>query len=202
MVQIRNMSKQFGDKIIFDNFNLNIAPKSFVVITGESGAGKSTLLNIIGGLEKINSGQVVVAGCDITNGVKQKDFYSTKIGFLFQNFVLMENKTVLQNLEIIQKKFRNQVNIDDILSDLNLNNIKNKKVYELSGGEQQRIALARLMIKKCELILCDEPTGSLDEKNGGIVLDILHQLNRQDKTIILVTHDKRIIQYEKNIIKI
>lgn len=202
MVQIKNMSKQFGNKVIFNNFNLNITPHSFIVITGESGAGKSTLLNIIGGLEKIDSGQIVVAGYDITKGVKQKDFYSTKIGFLFQNFVLMENKTALQNMEIIQKNFRNQIDIDDIFSYLNLKNVKNKKVYELSGGEQQRLALGRLMLKKCELILCDEPTGSLDEKNGALVLDILHQLHHQGKTIVLVTHDKRIIQNEKNVIKI
>lgn len=111
------------------------------------------------------------------------------MGFLFQNFVLLEDKTVRQNLNIVRKQSRSGITIEESLQKVGLENKIDTKVYALSGGEQQRVALARLMIKKCSLILADEPTGSLDGKNTERVMDILTQMNKDGKTVILVTHN-------------
>ena len=122
------------------------------------------------------------------------------MGFLFQNFALLENKTVRDNLEMIQKSGRSGVEITDALDKVGLRNVLDQKVYKLSGGEQQRVALARLMIKKCSLILADEPTGSLDKRNSDVVMSVLHDLNLQGKTVIVVTHDEEIVKRADNVV--
>ena len=134
----------------------------------------------------------MIDGIDINNPKTHRQYFSDKVGFLFQNFVLIEDKTVRQNLAMIRKSNSSGVSIEDALSRVGLGDKIDSKVYTLSGGEQQRVALARLMIKKCDLILADEPTGSLDKKNAESVLQILSDLNKLGKTIILVTHDEGI----------
>lgn len=200
MIKITNLCKAYDDKILFSNYNLEIPDGSFVVISGESGCGKSTLLNIIGGIEAPDSGSVVVNGVEVSKkGNKQKYFKET-VGFLFQNFALLENKTVKENLNLIKKSGRNDISLNYSLEKVGLVKVIDKKVYKLSGGEQQRVALARLMIKKCSVVLADEPTGSLDKKNGEIVMNILHSLNRQGKTVIVVTHSEEIVAKEKMVL--
>ena len=154
---------------------------------------------MIGGIEYPDSGSIIVNGFDVSKKKKQK-YFSEVVGFLFQNFALLENKTVLENLNLIKKTGRTDISIDEALKKVGLEKEKNKKVYKLSGGEQQRVALARLMIKKCSVLLADEPTGSLDKKNSEIVMKILHDLNRQGKTVIVVTHDDNIIEKEDMVI--
>ena len=146
---------------------------------------------MIGSLEKFDSGEIIVDGIDISKRKNQHKYLSEKVGFLFQNFALIEDKTVKQNLEIIRKSNRSNVSIDEALDKVGLLETKDKKVYTLSGGEQQRIALARLIIKKCDLILCDEPTGSLDRINGERIMSILWNMNKEGKTVVLVTHDEK-----------
>lgn len=192
MIQISNLSKAFGDHVLFDNFSLTVNSGEFVILSGTSGSGKTTLLNIIGALEKFDGGSVMIDGIDINNPKTHRQYFSDKVGFLFQNFVLIEDKTVRQNLAMIRKSNSSGVPIEDALSRVGLGDKIDSKVYTLSGGEQQRVALARLMIKKCDLILADEPTGSLDKNNAERVLQILADLNKQGKTIILVTHDEDI----------
>ena len=192
MIQISNLSKAFGDHVLFDNFSLTVDSGEFVILSGTSGSGKTTLLNIIGALEKFDSGSVMIDGIDINNPKTHRQYFSDKVGFLFQNFVLIEDKTVRQNLAMIRKSNASGVSIEDALSRVGLADKIDSKVYTLSGGEQQRVALARLMIKKCDLILADEPTGSLDKKNAERVLRILSDLNKLGKTMILVTHDEEI----------
>ena len=119
-----------------------------------------------------------------------------------QNFALLEGKTVAQNLQIIQKKTRTETSVAAALEAVGLAKKANTKVYKLSGGEQQRVALARLMLKKCDVILADEPTGSLDEDNAEMVMGILHLLNRMGKTVILVTHSEKIIKSESRVIRL
>lgn len=199
MIKINEICKKYDEKVLFQNYSLEIPDGSFVIIRGDSGSGKSTLLNMIGGIEYPDSGSIIVNGFYVSKKKKQK-YFSEVVGFLFQNFALLENKTVLENLNLIKKTGRTDISIDEALKKVGLEKEKNKKVYKLSGGEQQRVALARLMIKKCSVLLADEPTGSLDKKNSEIVMKILHDLNRQGKTVIVVTHDDNIIEKEDMVI--
>ncbi|MBR5994313.1 MAG: ABC transporter ATP-binding protein [Lachnospiraceae bacterium] len=200
MIFINNISKAYDDKKIFDGFSLEIKDGDFVVISGDSGCGKSTLLNMIGGIDYPDSGSITVDGYIVSKKGKKQAYFKNVIGFLFQNFALLENKTVKENLNLIQKSGRTDVSDKEALDTVGLKDAYNKKVYKLSGGEQQRVALARLMIKKCSVILADEPTGSLDKGNSEVVMNVLHELNRQGKTVVLVTHDEDIVNSEENVV--
>ena len=200
MIELKNVTKAFGTNILFSGLTFDIKDGEFVVFSGKSGCGKSTMLNMIGGIEKVTNGSIIVDGMDITKNYNRVKYFSEKVGFLFQNFALSENKTVLKNLEMVAKKNRTEVSIDDALREVGLLSKKNEKVFTLSGGEQQRVALARLMIKKCDMILADEPTGSLDKGNANIVIDILKKLNEKGKTVIMVTHDEELKKVGKRVI--
>lgn len=200
MIEFVNVSKAFGDKKLLSDFNLCIPDGEFVVFAGKSGCGKTTLLNMIGCLEKPDNGHLVVDGVDLYKKRNKTDYFTYKVGFLFQNFALIEDKTVEQNLNLVQKKARSGMELTEVLTTLGIQDKLKEKVYKLSGGEQQRVALARLMFKQCDIILADEPTGSLDNENAKMVIDILHKMNDMGKTIILVTHSETIIQAERNVI--
>lgn len=202
MIEINNLCKAFGTKTIVKDFSMKIEDGDFVVLSGKSGCGKTTMLNMIGAIESMDSGEILVDGKNIANSKYQKEYFLTKVGFLFQNFALIENKTVKQNLEIVKNKCRAEISINEALEKVGLNDKLDSKVYKLSGGEQQRVALARLMIKKCDIILADEPTGSLDKENAKIVVDMLKYLNEQGKTVILVTHDEEIKKIGKRVVNI
>jgi putative ABC transport system ATP-binding protein len=190
MIELKNICKSYGERKIFDNFSATINSGEFVIFSGESGSGKTTLLNIIGGLEDIDSGAVVVDGTDISKTRNKIRYFQDKVGFLFQNFGLVDSKSVAQNLDIVKITDKTQ-SVTSVLEAVGLSGYEKRKVYSLSGGEQQRVALARLMLKKCSIILADEPTGSLDSNNAEKVIEILKKLNEQGKTIIMVTHDQK-----------
>jgi len=197
IVKLTDVSKSYNKSKVLDQFNLEINKGDFVIVTGESGCGKSTLLNIIGLLDKADSGSVEIYGEKSIKPFSKKaeKILRDKIGYLFQNFALIENESVYDNLSFVLKGGLKKEKIHEALKTVHLEEYMDKKVYQCSGGEQQRIAIARLMLKKCELILADEPTGSLDEKNKNKVMELLCYLHEQGKTIILVTHDKEIIHY-------
>lgn len=196
MLQINDLCKSFDDKCLFNNFNLSVDDGEFVVFKGESGCGKTTLLHMIGGLEKPDSGTILFNGNNINDRKYVQKYLKNEVGFLFQNFALIERKNVYDNLNIVKKQIRSQYSLDEVLEYVGLSEKKYTEVYKLSGGEQQRIALARLMLKKCSIILADEPTGSLDSKNAERVIEILSDINKNGKTIIMVTHSD-IVDFKK-----
>lgn len=192
MIKCIELTKSFDDNVLFKNFSFTIEKGSFVCFSGKSGSGKSTLLNIIGLIEPFDEGQLIIDGMTYSSNKERMEYFRKKVGFVFQNFALIDNKTVRENLEIVKSDFRTNYSIDEVLEKVELKNKLNSKVYTLSGGEQQRIALARLFLKKCDIILADEPTGSLDSENAALVMKILKDLNDLGKTLVLVTHDERI----------
>ena len=202
MITLNNISKKYNEKNIVRNFNLKINKGEFISIVGESGSGKTTLLNIIGLLEKQTSGDIVVMGIKNPTSKEltklQREFY----GYVFQNYALIEEDSVQTNLKLALKYNKVIDKQAEINRALKLVGYNKKKVFELSGGEQQRLALARIMLKKCEIILADEPTGNLDNKNRDIVFNILKDLNKQGKTIVIVTHDNYIANKCDKIIKL
>lgn len=191
MIELKNVKKSFGDRVLFEELNLTISDGEFAVLIGASGCGKTTLLDMIAGIEPIDSGEVLIDGVNILKRRNRLAYYQTKLGMCFQNFALIENMTVRKNLELVQKKSRSEMSLDDALRRVGMTDYLDKKVCTLSGGEQQRIALARLMVKKCSIVLADEPTGSLDADNAAKVMAILSDLNAMGKTVVMVTHDTK-----------
>ncbi len=189
MIELIGVSKAFGERVLYRDLHLTIHGGEFVVLTGASGCGKTTLLDMIGGIEPLDAGSILVDGMDISKRKNRLIYFQTKLGMLFQNFALIETMTVRKNLELVQKRSRSEISIEDALRRVGMEEYLEKQVCTLSGGEQQRIALARLMVKKCSIILADEPTGSLDADNAAKVMSILSDLNRMGKTVVMVTHD-------------
>lgn len=195
IVTLKNIKKTYGKKTILEDVNLDIKSGDFITIFGKSGAGKSTLLNIIGTLEDYDSGNVLCFGKTdpIKNEKTSQLLRRKKIAYLFQNFALVDKMTVEENLKLALK-YNDSKNkdllIEDSLKKLRIVSKLNSKIYELSGGEAQRVALSRNIIKPFELMLADEPTGSLDDENKKIVIDNLIDLNNRGKTIVVVSHDK------------
>jgi putative ABC transport system ATP-binding protein len=202
MIQVKQLTKRFGSRTLFQNLTFTVEKGEFAIISGKSGCGKTTLLNIIGGIEEADEGSVLVNDVEITKKFDKKIYYGKTVSFIFQNFALIENKTVKQNFEIIGKKNRSGISYDEALAKVGLPDKLNEKIYTLSGGEQQRIALARTYLKKADLILADEPTGSLDRENANRIMTILKDLNKDGKTIIIVTHDEMIKEQAPRLIEI
>lgn len=202
MIEIINLSKSFGDKKLFERFSLTINDGDFIAFSGVSGCGKTTLLNMIGSIEQPDKGDITLDGKSIFLRKNRSEYLKKSVGFLFQNFALVDNKTVLQNLNLVKNDCRTNVTPGEALHAVGLPDVLKNKVYTLSGGEQQRVALARLMIKKCKIILADEPTGSLDTNNKELVFKILKELNEQGKTVIVVSHDEAVKNYVKRIVEL
>lgn len=188
MLEMKGIRKGYGKKVLYSDFNLTIEPGEFVVLGGKSGCGKTTLLNMIGSLEKPDAGTITYNGKDIFSRGYQRKYLQNDVSFLFQNFALVENKTVRQNLALVQKKQQSDYTMESALEFVGLSDVLDQKVYQLSGGEQQRVAMARVLMKKSSLVLADEPTGSLDKENADNIIRLLKELNKQGKTIIMVTH--------------
>ena len=209
VVELIDVSKRFGRHVVFVNLNVSVEAGEMVAIMGKSGSGKTTLLNIIGLLERADSGEVKLFGKPsprIGTGQATR-LLRKKICFLFQNFALIDDETVDYNLEIpliYAKKTRKEKQELKVaaLKRVGLDNDLKRRVYELSGGEQQRVAIARILLNPCDLILADEPTGSLDAENRDEVLRLLKELNQAGKTILIVTHDEYVAGRCDRIVKL
>ena len=196
MISIINLYKKIGSKEIFNNFSLNISEGEFVALVGPSGSGKTTLLSIIGLIDDQYSGAYSFEGNENIkiNSRKSQKIIREKISYLFQNFALIDNETVRYNLLLALKyvdcnKKEKIRKIKTVLAKLGLEEKLDSKISELSGGEQQRVAVARVLLKPSSLVLADEPTGSLDKTNRDNIIHLLKQMNQDGKTIVIVTHD-------------
>lgn len=185
-IDLLNVSKSFGSKKIFTDLNFKFESGKSYALIGGSGSGKSTLLNIIGRLEKIDSGNVLVDKQDIWK-IKERTFFKNTVGYVFQNYSLIDNKTVYDNLKLITK---DKKTITDVLEKVGLSSdYLHQKIYELSGGQAQRVAIARMLMKPRKIILADEPTGALDGEIGKEIIRLLLNERDEDKYVIIATHD-------------
>lgn len=200
MITLKNVSVSYGKKDAktdaLKNIDLTINKGEFVTISGKSGCGKTTLLNVLGGIITPQEGSYLFQGEDVSKFADKKIalFRNKCIGFVVQHFALINDRTVYENITLPLKyrKKDNSVNgekIDSVLDELGILSKKNKYPFQISGGEKQRVAIARCIISNTEVILADEPTGALDEETGHKIMDILKKLNEKGKTIIMVTHD-------------
>ncbi|KGR72188.1 ABC transporter ATP-binding protein [Streptococcus phocae subsp. phocae] len=198
-IEVKNISKHYQDKVIFSQLTFHVEEGEMVAIIGDSGVGKTTLLNCLGQLEKIDSGQIFIQG-SLSNYRHRKYYFKSVFGFLFQNFALIDNESVYENLNFITK---DKKQIKKYLEEFGLGKeYLTKKVYQLSGGEQQRVALIRVLLKKPRIVFADEPTASLDDENSQIVMRTLQSLKNKGVTVIVVTHDKGLLPYFDKVIEL
>ena len=209
MIETVNLSKSYGNHVVINSLNLKIKEQEMVAIVGPSGCGKSTLLNIIGQIDDQYDGTLLIDEKTMNklNQSQKEKFIRYHINYLFQNFALIETETVKENLLIgleyskLKKQEKNE-RIAEVLKKVKLEKTLNKKVYELSGGEQQRIALARIMLKPGNIVLADEPTGNLDKDSSLLVMKLLKELQKDGKTIIIVTHSEEIARQCDRIVEL
>jgi putative ABC transport system ATP-binding protein len=209
MLEIKNVSKTYGQgtaKVVaLNNVSLRMNEGDFIAVMGPSGSGKSTLLNIIGGLDHISSGEVILDGkrIDSLDENALVDIRREKIAYVFQQYHLISSLTALENVLLpltfcgANKKDQKAL---DILKRVGLEKRAEHKPSQLSGGEQQRVAIARALVNDPSLILADEPTGNMDRKTGKEILALFDQLNKEGRSIVMVTHDPEIAGYAKEVV--
>lgn len=204
MITAKNIKKKYNDQEVLRGIDLKIDKNEFVVILGASGSGKSTLLNILSGLEKSDSGEVVYDNESISDYSEKQltKFRKDKIGFVFQQYYLLNNLTVEQNVKVGANLVDNKEYVD-IIKELGLEDKLSKYPNELSGGEQQRVSIARALAKKPTVLFLDEPTGALDEEIGRKILEYLLKLkDKSHFTMIMVTHNENIAELANKIIHV
>ena len=188
-----------------NHVNLNLEKGKFIVVLGPSGAGKSTLLNLLGGLDSPTEGKIVVAGKDIStlSNNELADYRAETVGFVFQSYNLIPTLTVLENVALVKEIAPRALSSHEMLKAVGLADHIHNFPSELSGGEQQRVSIARALAKNPEILLCDEPTGALDSETGVMVLRLLLSMARDmGKTIIIVTHNQNIAKMADVVVRV
>ena len=209
LVELKNLSRVYvsGDheQKALDEVNLSIDKGKFVVILGPSGAGKSTLLNLLGGLDSPTSGSITVDGKDVSHLSQDElaDYRAEKVGFVFQFYNLIPTLTVKENVALVSEISKKAFPAEKMIEEVGLIDHLNNFPAELSGGEQQRVSIARALAKNPEILLCDEPTGALDSETGVLVLKLLLKMAREyGKTIIIVTHNQNIAKMADVVVRV
>ncbi len=209
ILKAKNLTKKYVSNNLtitaVDNISFSIKKGKIVVILGPSGAGKSTLLNLIGGMDIISEGSLVVDGEDISKFNKQQlsKYRRDKIGFVFQFYNLMPNLTAKENVELASELKDDSFDSEEILAQVGLQNRMNNFPSQLSGGEQQRVSIARAIAKNPSILLCDEPTGALDYQTGKQILSLLASYSKKyKKTVIIVTHNSALKDMADQLIRI
>lgn len=209
MIELKNVSKNYGEFYALSDVNLQIENGEFVAIVGESGSGKSTLLNMIGQIDTPSAGEVLIDGKSVT-ALHEKEVAALRgknFGFVFQSFFLEPTYTVARNVEIPLllagvKKAERSALVESALQKVGMQEKADKKAANLSGGEQQRVAIARAIVNDPPVIIADEPCGNLDSKNGDNVMQLLKELNEEGKTVLMVTHSEDHAKWAKRIIRL
>ena len=186
------------------NTSFSIEEGELVVILGPSGAGKTTCLNILGGMDKATSGEVIIAGNNISDYSEKKliKYRRTEIGFVFQFYNLIQNLTAIENVELAIQLCKNYLDVEEVIDKVGLKDRKDNFPSQLSGGEQQRVAIARAIAKNPKILLCDEPTGALDYKTGKQILKLLQDTCRNEKmTVIIITHNAALAPMADKVIR-
>lgn len=207
-IELKNVKKTYvvGQQEFkaLDGIDLSINSGEFVVVLGPSGAGKSTLLNLLGGMDKATSGNIFIGENDISkyNDKELTRYRANEVGFIFQFYNIMPTLTVEENVNLIKDVTNTSKDSKEVLKSVGLLKHANKFPQELSGGEQQRVSIARAIMKNPKVLLCDEPTGALDSKTGVEVLKLLRRQSDEDTTVIIVTHNSLIAEIADRVIKI
>lgn len=213
VIDVENACKSYvmGDETlnVLNNITLKVPKGQFVAIIGPSGSGKSTFMNFIGCLDKVDSGTYILDGMDVRdlNDNELSEIRNKKIGFIFQQFNLLSKLTALENVELpliyrgISSSERRKRAIE-ALKKVGLENRKNHLPTQLSGGQQQRVAIARAIVTDPEILLCDEPTGALDTKTSKEIMELIKELNKEGRTIVMITHDLNVASQAKRQIRI
>ena len=211
IVELKNVSKVYkigeNEFKALDNIDLSLNKGEMIVILGPSGAGKSTLLNLIGGMDTPTNGSVIIDGENISkyNENKLSDYRAENVGFIFQFYNILPSLTVKENVDIVKDIVKNPISTEEALKGVGLLNHSKKFPNQLSGGEQQRVSIARAIAKNPKLLLCDEPTGALDSKTGVEVLKLLRKQcdgNDGANTVIIVTHNSLIADIADTVINV
>lgn len=209
LIELKNVSRVYKsgehEQKALNEVNLNLEEGKFVVILGPSGAGKSTLLNLLGGLDSPTSGTITVDGKDISklSNDELADYRASTVGFVFQFYNLIPTLTVKENVELVKSIAPKAFPAEKMLDEVGLKDHLHNFPAELSGGEQQRVSIARALAKNPQILLCDEPTGALDSETGALVLKLLLKMARDyGKTIIVVTHNQNIAKMADRIIRV
>ena len=209
IVEFKNVTRIYtsGDHELkaLDDVNFSLEEGKFVVILGPSGAGKSTLLNMLGGLDSPTSGTITVNGRDISALTNNElaDYRASTVGFVFQFYNLIPTLTVQENVELVKEIAPNALDAKQMIAQVGLSDHLKNFPSELSGGEQQRISIARALAKNPKILLCDEPTGALDSETGVLVLKLLLSMARNyGKTIVIVTHNQNIAKMADVVIRV